>query len=62
MSLESGCLKKKLYITYEDADRARKYSSKKTKTGLRVYACQYCKGFHLTHKPYNSFKAVHIVW
>ena len=52
INLQESCLNKRLYISYEDAVKARNRRSKKAKISLRIYKCPICKGYHLTSKVY----------
>lgn len=44
------CLFKRLYITYQEAEKTLKRRQKKTDKKLRIYKCPICKGYHLTSK------------
>lgn len=44
------CLNKALYITLEEAERAKRYCEKQRNVKLRIYKCPICKGYHLTSK------------
>ena len=46
----SSCLKKRRYPTLQTAQEAINKVHKKRKTELRIYYCNICNGYHLTHK------------
>lgn len=49
-SLISSCLKKRRYPNEQSALEAINRVHKKRKIDLRVYFCNKCLGYHLTHK------------
>lgn len=62
-SIKLACVRKKLYLTREEAEATRVRVLNKKDLHLRVYYCKLnCKGWHLTSKPINQFKEVNIVW
>ena len=48
---EKMCLNKRLYITYEEAQKTLSFRQKQSGHSLRIYKCPICKGYHLTSKP-----------
>lgn len=61
--VKAACLRKKLYISHEEADRALLLCRKHEPTlKLRIYNCPQCKGWHLTSKPFMRFQPVKIIW
>ncbi len=44
-----SCGKKTRYDTREEAELRAMFRSGRTSVDLRVYHCQYCDGWHLTH-------------
>lgn len=56
--LESSCTSKRRYRTPEAAGAAADSAHAKGSTAeLRVYACVFCAGFHLTHRTLEEFAA-----
>ena len=54
----SQCGKKIRYRTHADAVKAMQACERARGQKLRVYSCQYCGGFHLSHSfKFNSDKA-----
>lgn len=49
-----GCLGKKVYRTQQYADALVRRIFNKSGVQLRVYACKYCLGWHLTSKRKND--------
>lgn len=47
-SWRNGCLAKKRYFTYKDANKVGKRATKRRGVPLRVYHCRWCNGYHLT--------------
>ena len=50
----NGCLSKNRYCTRELAEAARLGAEIEWRVALRVYECEFCRGFHLTKKPMNQ--------
>ena len=50
MSVYGMCLRKRLYITYEQAENALNHRKNKVPYNLYIYKCPICKGYHLTKK------------
>ena len=61
--IKAACLRKKLYVTRNEADRAVLLCYKREPTlTLRIYHCSNCQGFHLTSKPFKRFEPIKITW
>ncbi len=47
---------KRIYPSKHDAEDERKRQAVTTLATLRVYVCEFCGAYHLTHKkPYTNF-------
>lgn len=45
----SSCAKKRRYATYDQARAVARWSEDENGQELRIYKCEYCGGWHLTH-------------
>ena len=46
----SSCAKKRRYATYDQARAVARWGEEENGRELRIYKCEYCGGWHLTHK------------
>lgn len=48
---EKACASKNRYVTKGEAEAALLACAEHGRSGLRIYRCPYCKGWHLTSHP-----------
>lgn len=49
--LKKACTSKRRYASHIEAEDAAAWCADHGRTGLRIYRCPYCGGWHLTSKP-----------
>lgn len=48
---DKACASKNRYSSRSEAEAAIAWCAEQGRTGLHVYRCEYCNGWHLTSKP-----------
>ena len=52
--LDAACLSKRRYASYAEAQDAQAACADHGATGLHIYKCPHCSGWHLTSHPWSE--------